>query len=89
VRRVLEIRNRAFLIVYSCIFVVGATKEYYTSSGTAGQCRRKQATEVVTWEVAMRVLESRNNGKLDKQPSEGKKSDLQQVGEEGGEVETH
>jgi len=35
----------------------------------------------------MRVLESLNNSKLDKQPSDGKKSHLQQV-DEGG-IETH
>ena len=40
--------------------------------------------EVVTWKVAMRILESLRNSKLDKQPRDGEKSNLQQVGKGGG-----
>ena len=45
---------------------------------------RAAGDEVVTWKVAMRVLESLRNSKLDKQPRDGDKSNLQQVGVRGG-----
>ena len=51
---------------------------------------RAAGDEVVTWKVAMRVLESLRNSKLDKQPRDGDKSNLQQVGVRGGGgVRTH
>ena len=50
---------------------------------------RAAGDEVVTWKVAMRVLESLRNSKLDKQPRDGDKSNLQQVGVGGGGLRTH